>query len=156
MPFFFSSDPIPRTIGWGKGGLMDRILHGADSRHIDKEKREPPPSLQTAFYRSMIGQRVLLKLMDGSEMVGGVSSVLHDGARVMVDLGEERYVMVSVRRIRYAIPQDVIDPVKAIEMEMAKSLHANAENTSKLMSMKVRLQQRKLREAGAKLIQRRE
>ena len=134
---------------------MDRILHGSDSRHVDKEKREPPPSLQTAFYRAMIGQRVLVKLMDGTEMIGDVLCVLHDGARLMVDLGEEQ-VMLNVRRIRYAVPQVSIDPVKAIESDMAKSLHAHAENTSKLMSMKIRLQQRKLREAGAKLIQRRE
>jgi hypothetical protein len=151
----FSSDAIPTTIGWGKGGLMDRILHGSDSRHVDQEKREPPPSLQTAFYRSMIGQRVLVKLMDGSELVGDVLSVFHDGARLMLCVGDDN-VMLSLRRIRYAIPQDPVDPVKAIETDMAKSLHANAENSSRLMSMKIRLQQRKLREAGAKLIQRRE
>ena len=134
---------------------MDKILHGSDSRHIDKEIREPPPSLQTAYYRAMIGQRVLFMLTDGSEVVGELTHVVHNGARLLMNVREEQS-MVNVRRIRCAIPQGVVDPIKAIESDMAKSLHANAENTSKLMSMKIRVRQRRLREAGARLIQRRE
>ena len=121
-----SSDEIPRTVGYGAGGLIDRILHGSDSRHIEKEKHERMPNLQTCFYRAMIGKKVKVKLMSGEEVAGELSSLYQDGARLVLQTSEGM-VMVCVRRVRYCIPQEDVQPVRAIEKNMQEMLLANAE-----------------------------
>lgn len=151
----YSSSEIPRTIGYGKGSILDRILHGSDSRHTDQERREPPPSLQTAFYQAMTGRVVSLKLTSGEDVVGVLVNVIQDGARLVIDRDGE-VIMICTRRVRYAIPQEPVQPVKAIEKHLQETLLKQAEKGSRLMTMRRRLQQRTARETAARLIQRRE
>ena len=151
----FSSGDIPRTVGYGKGGTLDRILHGSDSRHIDQEKHEPLPSLQTAFYQAMKGRMVMFTLINGEEVLGVLVNVIQEGARLMIDKDGE-LMMLCTRRVMYAIPKEAVHPVKAIEKNLQETLLAQAERGSRLMTMRRRLQQRTARETASRLIQRRE
>ena len=107
--FDYSYETIPRTIGYGKGGVIDKMLHGSDSRHIEREKKEKSPSLQTVFYRSLVREVVTVTMLDGTELIGTLTNVLDDGARIILD-GR----LIQTKRIRFVAPNGEFDPVSRI------------------------------------------
>ena len=116
----FSSHVIPRSVGWGAGGTVDKILHGKDSRHVSQERREKAPTLQNVLYYSLVGEMVNVTLIDGREISGVLTSVLDEGARIMIDTSiekdsQDQRMVVQVRRVRFLVPNDQFNAVVRIQ-----------------------------------------
>lgn len=145
-----NSDPA-RTVGAGKRGVTDRILYGADSRHIDPQvkQRTTPPSLQDLVVQSLLHHLVRIILVDRSELVGKITWY-NDGRLCFRSHAGGTSLIMACNRIMTLSPIEVDEEaLPFLTDSLRNDLLASEERTSRLQIVRRRLRERSNRIAAA-------
>ena len=146
-----SNEEIPRTIGLGKGGITDKILHGSDSRRIDQvgKQRLVPPTLQDVVFQALLHQLVRLILVDREELIGKIIWY-HDGRLCLKASPDSTNLVLCSNRIMTIAPIEVDEEaLPFITDSIRANLLAGEERTSRLQIVRRRIRERNNRIAAA-------
>jgi hypothetical protein len=149
--FHVSNEEVPRTIGFGKGGLTDKILNGSDSRRIDNavKHRSTPPTLQDVVMQALLHQLVRLILVDRRELIGRILWC-SDGRLCLKTQQEGNSFVFSCNRVMTIAPIEADEEAfPFITDSIRANLLACEERTSRLQIVRRRIRERNNRLAAA-------
>lgn len=150
--FHTSNRERPKTIGHGKGGITDKILHGSDSRHpVDPiaKSRTQPPSLQDSVFQALTNHLVRLILVDRSELVGKLLWYSDGQFGIKVNENDSTYIM-NCDRVMTLSPIEVDEEAVPFMIEsMRQNLLYSEEKNSRLQIVRRRIRERNKRLAAA-------
>lgn len=144
-----SNKEVPRTIGPGRGGLTDRILHGSDSRYIPDTNHARPPTLQDVVMMSLMHHLVRVTLVDMNEMIGRIT--WYNAGKIFFKLLEtDALEVIRCERVFSLSPIEVDEEaIPFLTESLRASLLASEERTSRLQIVRRRIRQRNIRIAAA-------
>ncbi len=150
--FHSSNRERPKTIGHGRGGVTDKILHGSDSRHpVDgyTKSRTKPPSLQDSVFQALTSQLVRIILVDRNELVGKL--VWYSDGQVGIKINEcETTCVMNCSRVMTLSPIEVDEEAVPFMIEsMRQNLLYSEEKNSRLQIVRRRIRERNKRIAAA-------
>lgn len=147
-----TSGSRPRTIGFGKGGITDKILHGFDSRHpvsASANPRAQPPTLQDTIFQAVGNELVRLTLVNNSELIGKILWY-NDGKFCLKASNDDTTVVMSCNRVMSMSPIEVDQEVIPFLIEsIRQNLLASEEKQSRLQIVRRRIRERNNRMAAA-------
>jgi hypothetical protein len=137
-----------RTIGYGRGGITDKILHGSDSRlPVDRSARDRAhvPSLQDTILLALINEVARIILVDQTELVGRVCWY-SDGRFGLKSTFDGRVSVLSCNRVLTVSPIGVDqEAVPFITESFRQALLISEERSSRLQIVRRRIQERNKR-----------
>ena len=149
-----SNRDVSRTIGHGRGGVTDKILHGSDSRHqmhgLNKTRSEPP-TLQDLVFQSLSNQLVRLVLVDETDIVGRI--MWYSAGKVALRRqGSNIPQVLQCGRVVSLTPVDLHEEaIPFLSDSLRADLLAAEERSSRLQIVRRRIKERNSRiEAAAK------
>ena len=142
----------PRTIGPGRGGVTDKILHGFDSRQesdFHTKQWSHPPTLQDCILQALVNELVRIIFVDKNEKVGKLFWY-SDGKFSFRENGHDRPVVYNVNRVMTVSPIEVDQEATPFLIEnMRDHLLASQEKQSRLQIVRRRIRERNNRLAAA-------
>lgn len=146
---YASNREVSRTIGAGKEGVSDKILHGSDSRWYRDDSRSKPPTLQDVLFQSLKNELVRLTLVDQKEMIGRI--VWYSSGKMCLSSHDtDASEILSCSRIHSLAPIDLDeDAIPFLTDSLRADLLACEERTSRLQIVRRRIRQRNSRIAAA-------
>jgi hypothetical protein len=141
-----------RTIGHGKGGTTDKILHGTDSRHPPDayaKQRTKPPTLQDAILQALVDELIRVTLVDRTELIGRIVWYSDGKFGFRTNDGDNVTVM-SCNRIASVSPIEVDEEAFPFVTEsLRQTLLSTEERNSRLQIVRRRMRERNKRLAAA-------
>ena len=145
-----SNNKTPRTIGAGASGITDKILNGSDSRQINEstKQRSKPPTLQDCIFQALCHELVRIVLVDRSDIVGKL--LWYNNGRFCIRPNPGDPIVMCASRVMSLAPIEVDEvAVPLVTEKIKKYLLTGEERSSKLQSVKRRLQEKDNRIANA-------
>lgn len=138
----------PKTVGPGRNGVTDKILHGTDGRHVT-DNSSNPPSLQDVVFRSLLHQYIRISLVDGNVIQGKL--MWYNQGKLGIRPDRSEVIVMCCNRVLGMAPCALDkDSVPFVAESIRENLIQQEERSSKQFIVKRRMQERNNRNAASR------